>query len=86
MDFKLNQEQLTIQQMVKQFAEKEIYPFASDWDQNHFFPIETLRKAAALGLAAIYVRGDVGGTELSRLDSAIIFEELATACPTTSAY
>jgi butyryl-CoA dehydrogenase len=86
MDFNLTQEQLSIQQMVRQFAENEILPFANEWDKNHTFPIETLRKAAALGLAAIYIRSDVGGTALSRLDSVVIFEELAAACPTTAAY
>lgn len=86
MDFTLSEDQLAIREMVKNFAEKEIAPFASDWDAKHYFPVETLRKAAELGLAAIYVRSEVGGTALSRLDSAIIFEELATACPTTSAY
>lgn len=86
MDFNLSQEQLAIRDMVRQFAENEIAPFASEWDEKHIFPVETLRKAASLGLAAIYVRSDVGGTELSRLDSTLIFEELATACPTTAAY
>src|SRR5438876_3948686 len=86
MNFNLTEDQIAIRDMVKNFAEKEIAPYASEWDEKHFFPIETLRKAASLGLAAIYVRGDVGGTELSRLDSTIIFEELATACPTTAAY
>lgn len=86
MDFSLNQDQIAIREMVRNFAEKEIAPYASEWDEKHIFPVEALRKAASLGLAAIYVRGDVGGTELTRLDSALIFEELATACPTTSAY
>jgi alkylation response protein AidB-like acyl-CoA dehydrogenase len=86
MNFSLNQEQLAIQEMVGNFAKHEIAPYASAWDETHFFPIDTFRKAAALGLAAIYVRNDVGGSNLSRLDSALIFEELATACPTTAAY
>lgn len=86
MDFNPNQEQLAIQEMVRDFAATEIAPFAAEWDEKHQFPIDTLRKAAALGLAAIYVKGDVGGTDLSRLDSVLIFEELATACPTTAAY
>lgn len=86
MDFSLSQEQIAIREMVRNFADKEIAPFASEWDEKHYFPVEALKKAASLGLAAIYVRGDVGGTELKRLDSTIIFEELATACPTTAAY
>jgi butyryl-CoA dehydrogenase len=86
MDFGFTQEQVAIREMVQDFAANEIAPFASEWDENHLFPIETYRKAAALGLAAIYVRSDVGGTELTRLDSTLIFEELATACPPTAAY
>jgi alkylation response protein AidB-like acyl-CoA dehydrogenase len=57
-----------------------------NFNEKYTFPVETLRKAAALGLAAIYVKSDVGGSQLSRLDSALIFEELATACPSTTAY
>lgn len=86
MDFSLSPEQLSIQEMVHDFAATEIAPFAAQWDEKHEFPVETLRKAASLGLAAIYVKSDVGGSALSRLDSVLIFEELATACPTTAAY
>jgi len=85
-DFNLTHDQITIRDMVRNFAEKEIAPHASEWDEKHVFPKDTLRQAAALGLAAISVKSDVGGSELSRLDSALIFEELATACPTTAAY
>ncbi|MBX3709161.1 MAG: acyl-CoA dehydrogenase family protein [Gammaproteobacteria bacterium] len=86
MDFSLSQEQITIRETIRNFAEKEIAPHASEWDEKHFFPIDTFRKAASLGLATLYVRSDVGGSGLTRLDSALIFEELATACPTTAAY
>jgi alkylation response protein AidB-like acyl-CoA dehydrogenase len=85
-NFSLTEEQVAIRETARLFAEKEIAPFAAEWDATHFFPIETLRKAAKLGFASIYVRADVGGSELTRQDSALIFEELATACPTTSAY
>ena len=61
-------------------------PFARAWDEDETFPVETLRKAAALGFAAIYVRDDVGGAALSRLDAAMIFEELAQGCTSTAAY
>ncbi len=86
MDFNLTEEQRSFQTLAREFANNEIAPFAKEWDENHIFPIDTLKKAAALGFAAIYVRNDVGGTELSRLDGALIFEELATACPSTAAY
>lgn len=86
MDFEFSEEQQRFQQLAKEFAEKELAPFAKEWDEQHFFPIATLRKAAALGFAALYVKEDVGGSNLTRLDSAIIFEELATACVSTAAY
>lgn len=86
MDFILTEEQAAMREMAKNFADKEMAPYAAEWDEKHIFPVETLRMAAKLGLGALYVHSDVGGTDLSRLDSAIIFEELATACPTTAAY
>ncbi len=86
MDFELTEEQRAFQHLAREFAEKEIAPFAKEWDEKHIFPVPTLRKAAALGLAAICVRDDVGGTNLSRLDSALVFEELSSACVSTAAY
>lgn len=86
MDLSLSPEQITIREAVRDFAETEIAPFAHIWDEKHQFPIEVLRKAANIGLGAIYVSSDIGGSGLSRLDSALIFEELAVACPTTAAY
>ena len=61
-------------------------PHAREWDENEIFPVDTLRKAAALGFGGIYVRDDVGGSALTRLDAAMIFEELAQGCPSTAAY
>lgn len=86
MDFRLTPDQLAIQTMVSTFADNEIAPHAAQWDKTHYFPTDVLKKAAALGLAAITVKEDVGGSGLSRVDSAIIFEALATACPSTAAY
>ncbi len=86
MDFRLTPDQLAIQAMVHTFAENEIAPHAAEWDKTHYFPQSILKKAATLGLAAITVKEDVGGSGLSRVDSALIFEALATACPSTAAY
>lgn len=86
MDFNLNEEQRAFQDMVRQFAAEELAPQAAGWDEETVFPIEALRKAAALGLAGIYVREASGGSGLTRLDAALIFEELAAACPSTAAY
>lgn len=86
MNFEYNDEQMAIKEMAKNFAETELMPHASEWDQNEIFPIETLKKAAQLGLAAIYVSQDHGGSGLNRLDAAIIFEELSRGCVSTAAY
>ncbi|MEQ8356801.1 MAG: acyl-CoA dehydrogenase family protein [Kiloniellaceae bacterium] len=86
MNFELNDEQRAFQDMARQFAAEEVAPRAAGWDEATEFPVATLRKAAALGLAGIYVREASGGSGLTRLDAALIFEELAAACPSTAAY
>ncbi|MBF0333672.1 MAG: isobutyryl-CoA dehydrogenase [Alphaproteobacteria bacterium] len=86
MDFQLSEDQAAFREAARDFAHGEMAPHAARWDHEHAFPAETLRKAAELGFAGIYVGDDVGGSALSRLDAAIIFEELAAACPSTAAY
>jgi len=86
MNFEFNEEQQAFQDMARAFAQEEFLPHAAQWDEESIFPVEALRKAAAQGLAGIYIRDDVGGSALTRLDAAIIFEELAAADPSTSAY
>jgi alkylation response protein AidB-like acyl-CoA dehydrogenase len=86
MDFELSEEQRAIQSTARTFARAEMMPFARAWDEDEIFPAETLRHAAALGFGGMYVRDDVGGSALSRLDAAIVFEELAQGCTSTAAY
>ena len=86
MDFDLTEEQRAFQATARQFARDEMMPHARDWDEGEVFPVETLRKAAALGFGGIYVKEDVGGSALTRLDAALIFEELAQGCTSTAAY
>ena len=86
MDFSLTDEQRAFQSTARQFARDEMAPHARGWDENETFPIDALRKAAALGFGGIYVKDDVGGSALTRLDAALIFEELAQGCTSTAAY
>ena len=86
MDFELSEEQRAFQATARSFAREEMMPQARDWDENEIFPVESMRKAAALGFGGIYVKEDVGGSALSRLDAALIFEELAQGCTSTAAY
>jgi alkylation response protein AidB-like acyl-CoA dehydrogenase len=84
--FALNGDQLAIREMAKAFADERMAPNAVAWDEARHFPVDVLREAAALGMAAIYVREEGGGSGLTRLDAALIFEALATGCPSTAAY
>jgi len=86
MDFTLSEDQQAFRDTARQFATERMLPQAARWDAEKIFPVETLREAAALGFGGIYVRDDVGGSALGRLDAALIMEELATACPSTAAY
>jgi alkylation response protein AidB-like acyl-CoA dehydrogenase len=86
MDFDLTDEQRAFQSTARQFARDAMMPHARDWDENETFPTESLRQAATLGFGGIYVKDDVGGAGLSRLDATLIFEELAQGCVSTAAY
>ena len=84
--FGLDDDERVIAETAAAFAEKRVAPYALEWDENHHFPTDVLREAAELGMAAIYCRDDVGGSELRRLDAVRIFEELAKADPTIAAF
>lgn len=86
MDFELSEQQRAIKDTARAFAHGEMMPLARQWDEEEVFPADTLRQAAALGFGGIYVSADLGGSALSRLDAALIFEELAQGCPSTAAY
>jgi alkylation response protein AidB-like acyl-CoA dehydrogenase len=68
------------------FARDRLAPNAQRWDEEKHFPVDVMREAAALGMAALYVREESGGSGLTRLDAAVVFEALATGCPTVSAF
>jgi alkylation response protein AidB-like acyl-CoA dehydrogenase len=85
-DFELTEDQRAFQVTARQFAREVMAPNARGWDENSTFPVPELRQAAALGFGGIYVKDDVGGSGLSRLDATIIFEELAQGCTSTAAY
>ena len=82
----LSQDQRAIIESVEKFASDNIVPNALKWDKESFFPKNTFKQAGDLGLAAIYVEEKDGGLGLSRLDASLVFEELAYACPSTSAF
>lgn len=82
----LTNEQEAFQKLAQEFARDEMAPHAKHWDEQHEFPVDTLRKAAELGFASLYVSEESQGAYLSRWDATLIFEELAMACVSTAAY
>ncbi|HJT96273.1 MAG TPA: acyl-CoA dehydrogenase family protein [Mycobacterium sp.] len=84
--FGLNDDERVIAETAAAFAEKRLAPHALEWDATKHFPADVLREAAELGMAAIYCREDVGGSDLRRIDAVRIFEQLAAADPTIAAF
>lgn len=84
--FSLTDDHIAIRDMARDFAAEKLAPHAVEWDEKKHFPVDVMREAAALGMGGVYVRDDVGGSGLTRLDAALIFEALATGCPTVSAF
>ena len=86
MQFTLNEDQLAVRDMAREFAAEKIAPHAVRWDEEKHFPVDVMREAAKLGMGGVYIRDDVGGSAMSRFDAALIFEALAQGCPTVSAF
>ena len=86
MQFELDEQQRAIQDMAAQFAADKLAPHAAEWDRTSHFPVDVMREAAGLGFAGIYVREDVGGSALTRLDAALIFEALSRGCTSTASF
>lgn len=86
MNYAFSDTQIAVREMAEAFAREEIAPGALQWDEARTLPLDVLRRAAALGMAAIYTGEEYGGSGLGRLDAVLIFEALARGCPTISAF
>lgn len=86
MDFTLTEEQVMIRDMARQFSDAELAPYAAKWDAEKSLSRDVLTKAAELGFASIYTRAEHGGSEMGRLDAALIFEQLSRGCVSTAAF
>ncbi|WP_417372517.1 acyl-CoA dehydrogenase family protein [Glutamicibacter protophormiae] len=82
----LTEDQKALAEMVRDFATTRIAPNALDWDERQHFPVDVLAEAGQLGMGGIYAGEEFGGSALTRSDAILVFEELAKACPTISAY
>ena len=81
MDFRPSEEQELLRRTVRDFAESEIAPHVSEWDESQQFSTDLLPKLAALGLAGVQFPEEYGGAALSAVDYCICIEELARVCP-----
>ncbi len=86
MQFQLTEENIAFRDMAAEFARHKLTPNASMWDEQAYFPIDVLREAASLGMAGMLAGEDIGGAQLTRLDAAVIFEQLAAGCVSTAAF
>jgi hypothetical protein len=86
MHFIATEEQSAIREMALTFARERLAPRAQEWDETGHFPVDVIRETAPLGMATIYVPAEKGGSGLSRLDGALIFEALSYGCPSIAAY
>ena len=82
----LKPDTVEFQGLAKSFADKELKPNMSNWDQNEIWPVDTFKKAAELGFGGIYCSEEFGGSGLKRLDASVIFEALATGCVSTTVF
>ena len=80
MNFDLNENQIMIAQMVRDFAEKEIRPNMNQWDADEYFPVETMKKMGELGLLGIYLPEEYGGSGFSYFEYATALMELGKVC------
>ncbi|CCQ12098.1 Branched-chain acyl-CoA dehydrogenase [Pseudoalteromonas luteoviolacea B = ATCC 29581] len=85
MNFNMTEDQKAFAETAYQFAMSELAPNAAKWDQEHIFPKDVIKKAGELGFCGLYTPEEAGGLGLSRLDSSIIFENLAMGCTATTA-
>ena len=80
MNFELNENQIMISQMVRDFAEKEIRPNLNKWDSEEIFPVETMKKMGELGLLGIFVPEEYGGAGFGYFEYATALMELGKVC------
>jgi alkylation response protein AidB-like acyl-CoA dehydrogenase len=86
MDFELSEEQRLLVDSARAFSAKELAPHAADWDRDHHFPVDVIKRAAEQGYLALYIKEEDGGLGLSRLSASLIFEQLSAGCIATTAF
>ena len=83
MDFKLTEEQELVRDTCRQFAENELKPFAAEFDRDHSFPEEQVKKLGELGMMGVVYPDEYNGAGMDYISYAIAVEELSRACAST---
>jgi alkylation response protein AidB-like acyl-CoA dehydrogenase len=81
MNFELNENQLMIAQMIRDFGAKEITPFRKEWDDTQFFPKDLFKKLGELGLMGVLVPSEFGGSGFGYLEYVTAIAELSKLDP-----
>ena len=80
MNFDLTENELMIQQMVRDFAEKEIRPNIMKWDESQEFPVDLFKKAGELGLMGVLVPTEYGGSGFGYNEYIMVIREISKVC------
>jgi butyryl-CoA dehydrogenase len=83
-NLELSEEQQLLQKSVREFAEAEVKPLAREIDETGLFPREIIQKAAELGLTGVAIPENYGGSGMDHASYAIVIEEIARVCASTS--
>jgi butyryl-CoA dehydrogenase len=85
MPFQLDSDQEMIRLMAREFAKKELEPFARQRDQGKIFPEDVVKKMGELGLMGMMVPADYGGSEAGTVSYCLALQEIAYSCASTAA-
>ena len=84
LSFQLTEDQQSIKQVAREFAEAELRPHVMEWDESQDFPMEAFKKMAALGFLGTLMPTELGGAALGAMENAIIIEEIARVDPSVA--
>jgi len=76
----LSEEHTMLRETLRDFADKELKPFAGEWDQKHQYPREAIKKMGDMGIMALVAPEELGGAGMDYLAYALAMEEISRGC------
>ncbi|MGM0688881.1 MAG: acyl-CoA dehydrogenase family protein [Bacillota bacterium] len=80
MDFEFTTEQLAMQKMAREYAEKELAPVAADFDEKEEMPVDLVRRMVAEGFSSVNIPEEYGGAGMDEITVCLVTEELGRGC------